>query len=249
MKPTIITDVSKTLVKMERAGDKGRFDPYDDVLAQVSHEVFDDTVRLNMKMATDGRVFPDHIATVVENAYKEGRPVVAREYAGLTPRELGKRIIDEWMRPYLSKAFAEQPVKAMEGLEEFLRRCETPAGGIITGDLRVVAYQLMTNNTFGDLCAQFPEAYWTCGDDAGAESRVDQLRMTHTKLELTAEKPIIFIDDAYRGVLAMRKFVQEAALRHTTIYGVLTGNSTPEQLKEHGADIVVPNIGYVRPQH
>lgn len=241
MRYWFILDVSKTVVLMETL--LGKINPYDVALEIISRERFQG-IPINMKMASDGRLFIDHIACVIEKAIS---------LAGLSCgvqnfRLLAQQVIDERMRGLLVSMFAEHSVLAAPGLDKFLASLgEYPAGGIVTGDLRDVAKVLMTNNTFGDLTRWFPPNLWTCGDDPGLTSRVDQIRSTYEKLgNLTGGAWTVFVDDAANGIRAMRQFASEAGLNGSAlIVGVTTGNSDRHELIKAGANLVLPNIGEI----
>ncbi len=241
----IISDISKTLVGM--GNNKRNF--YNESLFLASKLYFGG-VELNMKMASDGRVFPDHIKEVLlfqkEKLERHLNYKLTEKKAG----ELAGFIIDQVLRPYLVEQFSTIKPQSVPGLKMFLglwEKYEVEAA-IVTGDLRAVAKQLMINNTAGDLRKFFPEKRWVCGDDEGFFTRLDQLRQCYKLLKPEQSDLLLMVDDAANGIKAMAELADEVKwkmYKKIVIVGVLTGNYNKGQLLEAGANFVVQNVGEI----
>ena len=239
-KYVIITDISKTLVMMQRE-DEENFNPYDEALQFVSQVCFGG-IEMNMKMSEDGKLFPDHIAAVIWEAVQRAKyRCFIRDF-----HQAAQEIIDQYMREFLIRRFSERPVLVASGLDKFMNWIRG-IHGVVTGDLRAVAKVLLTHNTYGDLTLRFPNRYMTCGDDLGLSNRVEQIKATFEKLNVPGERVwFIFLDDAANGIAAIRQFAAEEGLNGSAlIIGVTTGNSNRYELIKAGANLVLPNIGEV----
>ncbi|MBU0472488.1 MAG: hypothetical protein KKF89_02190 [Nanoarchaeota archaeon] len=226
-----------------------------------------------MKLGTFGNTFLRHIETIFENQVnlKQIQDFLSenRQYKNL--QEFSHHLTKDILEPKLVRAFNEKGPEPIEGLQEFIDYMRMnneselppfyrPFGVPVTGDLGSVAKILLSVE---GLSKYFP--YVTTGDgflfhSNSAErnyefslkyhkTRGDQVENSYVYLidhiGLDEGEQVLFIDDAANGVESMRVFRDQNNLKNSVVVGVTTGSSDESTLYKFGADIVIPNIGYV----
>lgn len=259
----VIPDVSNTLVK-QTAGDQ-----YDKTLAKVKDEVFGEgsTIKLEMSLGIFGNTFPDHIKTILQNEVNKEyiQAFLSENTEFKSEKDLSVFLIDNHIRQGLIHAFSDKEPSPIEGIDKFINylsknnNSNGQLGIPLTGDLGGVAKRLLACE---GLNKHFP--YVTCGDGhlifnsekreydyrkSVHESRIAQLESSFSLLNkylpLDKGERLLFIDDAFMGVKAMKDFVEKYSIPNTFVIGVTTGSSEENSLYEAGADIVLPNVGHI----
>ena len=168
-----------------------------------AQQIFDGNVELKITMGEPGIDFRQWVLSILVKAnatrLKDGRVLALKEIA--------EKHVIPYLTQFLIRASQESQVTVMPGLKTFLDNFKDARKALVTGDLRKIVKEVMSNTTLGDLGNYFPKNLWICADNIGINTRLDQVMNALWKLKCHQDEIGFMVDDARSGIIAMRAVV------------------------------------------